>query len=124
MIVGVGDEIPGRIGPADGDNDRRAPLQLPQRSIGCCGIDSSREAECRSNLNFRFDGQGVGNALRRASCPLRDHMRLECERDWDGVIATFAHPRYELYVPGTVFYGERRRGSFRGLAHAVSRSGQ
>jgi hypothetical protein len=23
-------------------------------------------------------------------------MRLECESDWDGVIATFAHPRYEL----------------------------
>ena len=24
---------------------------------------------------------------------VRDHMRLECEGDWDGVIATFAHPR-------------------------------
>ena len=23
---------------------------------------------------------------------VRDHMRLECEGDWDGVIATFAHP--------------------------------
>jgi hypothetical protein len=28
---------------------------------------------------------------------VREHMRLECENDWDGVIATFAHPRYELY---------------------------
>ena len=28
---------------------------------------------------------------------VRDHMRLECESDWDAVIATFAHPRYELY---------------------------
>jgi hypothetical protein len=37
---------------------------------------------------------------------VRDHMRLECEGDWDGVIATFAHPRYELYGAGTVFDGE------------------
>ena len=49
---------------------------------------------------------------------VRDHMRLECESDWDGVIATFAHPRYELYGAGTVFDGEeavraisRRRAS-------------
>ncbi len=26
---------------------------------------------------------------------VRDHMRLECEHDWDGVIATFAHPRLD-----------------------------
>lgn len=32
-------------------------------------------------------------------------MRLECESDWDGVIA-FAQPRYELYAAGTVFDGE------------------
>ena len=37
---------------------------------------------------------------------VRDHMQLECEGDWDGVIATFAHPRYELYGAGTVFDGE------------------
>jgi hypothetical protein len=37
---------------------------------------------------------------------VRDHMRLECERDWDGVIATFAHPRYELYGAGTAFDGQ------------------
>ena len=37
---------------------------------------------------------------------VREHMRLECEHDWDGVIATFAHPRYELYGAGTVFDGE------------------
>ena len=44
---------------------------------------------------------------------VRDHMRLECEGDWDGVIATFAHPRYELYGAGTVFDGEQAvRGYF------------
>ena len=44
---------------------------------------------------------------------VRDHMRLECECDWDGVIATFAHPRYELYGAGTVFDGEAAvRGYF------------
>jgi limonene-1,2-epoxide hydrolase len=44
---------------------------------------------------------------------VRDHMRLECEGDWDGVIATFAHPRYELYGAGSVFDGEAAvRGYF------------
>jgi limonene-1,2-epoxide hydrolase len=44
---------------------------------------------------------------------VRDHMQLECESDWDGVIATFAHPRYELYGAGTVFDGEESvRGYF------------
>src|SRR5882762_3982613 len=44
---------------------------------------------------------------------VRDHMRLECEGDWDGVIATFEHPRYELYGAGTVFDGEAAvRGYF------------
>ena len=37
---------------------------------------------------------------------VRDHMALEVTQDWDGVIATFAYPRYELLGPGTVFDGE------------------
>lgn len=44
---------------------------------------------------------------------VRDHMALEILGDWDGVIATFAHPRYELYGTGTVFDGEEAvRGYF------------
>ena len=38
---------------------------------------------------------------------VRDHMRLECENNWDAVIATFEHPRYELYGSGAVFDGEQ-----------------
>jgi hypothetical protein len=26
---------------------------------------------------------------------VRDHARLDCESDWNGVIATFAHLRYD-----------------------------
>jgi len=37
---------------------------------------------------------------------VRDHMAMEVTHDWDGVIATFAHPRYELYGSGAVFDGE------------------
>lgn len=37
---------------------------------------------------------------------VKDHMRLEIESDWDAVIATFEHPRYELYGSGVVFDGE------------------
>ena len=45
---------------------------------------------------------------------VRDHMALEVVHDWDGVIATFAHPRYEMYGSGAVFDGEEAvRGYFR-----------
>lgn len=45
---------------------------------------------------------------------VRDHMALECVCDWDGVIATFVHPRYEMYGTGTVFDGEEAvRGYFK-----------
>jgi hypothetical protein len=44
---------------------------------------------------------------------VRDHMALECTHDWDGVIATFAHPRYEMHGSGAVFDGEEAvRGYF------------
>jgi hypothetical protein len=37
---------------------------------------------------------------------VRDHMHLETVHDWDAVIATFDHPRYEMYGCGAVFDGE------------------
>jgi len=37
---------------------------------------------------------------------VRDHMALEVTHDWDAVIATFEHPRYEMYGSGAVFDGE------------------
>jgi predicted ester cyclase len=44
---------------------------------------------------------------------VRDHMALECVSDWDAVIATFEHPRYEMYGTGAVFDGEEAvRGYF------------
>jgi ketosteroid isomerase-like protein len=44
---------------------------------------------------------------------VRDHMHLETVHDWDGVIATFAHPRYEMHGGGQVFDGEAAvRGYF------------
>lgn len=43
---------------------------------------------------------------------VRDHMALEVVHDWDGVIATFEHPRYEM-ASGAVFDGEAAvRGYF------------
>lgn len=44
---------------------------------------------------------------------VRDHMALECVHDWDAVIETFAHPRYEMHGSGVVFDGEAEvRGYF------------
>jgi len=37
---------------------------------------------------------------------IRDHMALEITHDWDAVIATFEHPRYELIGSGAAFDGE------------------
>jgi hypothetical protein len=37
---------------------------------------------------------------------VRRHMALECVQDWDGVIDTFEHPRYEMYGNGHVYDGE------------------
>lgn len=40
-------------------------------------------------------------------------MALECVHDWDGVIETFAHPRYEMHGSGAIFDGESAvRGYF------------
>lgn len=36
---------------------------------------------------------------------VREHMALEVTHDWDAVIATFEHPRYELRGSGVVFDG-------------------
>jgi len=36
---------------------------------------------------------------------VKPHMALEITQDWDEVIATFEHPRYELHGSGVVFDG-------------------
>jgi ketosteroid isomerase-like protein len=44
---------------------------------------------------------------------VKRHMALEITHEWDAVIATFEHPRYEMYGNGTVFDGEEAvRGYF------------
>src|SRR5690349_11267304 len=58
---------------------------------------------------------------------VRRHMSLECEQDWDGVIATFQHPRYEMMGSGVVYDGETEvrgyfessRASFPDLANEI-----
>jgi len=37
---------------------------------------------------------------------VREHMDAENRKDFDAVIATFGHPRYELMAGGNVFDGE------------------
>ena len=44
---------------------------------------------------------------------VKRHMALESVHDWDAVISTFVHPRYEMYGSGAVFDGEEAvRGYF------------
>ena len=42
----------------------------------------------------------------RRETTVRRHMQAEIVHDWDAVIATFAHPRYELIATGAVHDGE------------------
>ncbi|MCW6533743.1 ester cyclase [Sphingomonas lycopersici] len=56
----------------------------------------------------------MNELMERRLQTVRDHMALECACDWDAVIATFEHPRYEMYGTGTVYDGEEAvRGYFR-----------
>lgn len=50
----------------------------------------------------------MDNAVVRArrEALVREHMAAETELDFDRVMATFSHPRYELIGTGTVFDGE------------------
>jgi predicted ester cyclase len=68
----------------------------------------------RVALDSKLMGVWVMDHLAEARiAAVRTHMALECERDWDGVIATFEHPRYEMYGNGAVFDGEQAvRGYF------------
>lgn len=55
----------------------------------------------------------MSDLVERRLKTVRDHMALECVSDWDAVIATFEHPRYEMYGSGAVFDGEEAvRGYF------------
>lgn len=56
----------------------------------------------------------IGTALQAARIQtVLDHMALECTQEWDRVIATFEHPRYEMHGSGVVFDGEEEvRGYF------------
>ena len=36
---------------------------------------------------------------------VRDHMHLEIVHDWEGVLATFEHPHYDINDGGAVFIG-------------------
>jgi ketosteroid isomerase-like protein len=47
-----------------------------------------------------------GDLDERRIAVVREHMALEVTHDWDGVIATFQHPRYEMHGGGAVFDGE------------------
>jgi len=48
----------------------------------------------------------MSDLAERRIAVVREHMALEVTHDWDAVIATFAHPRYELLGSGAVFDGE------------------
>ena len=46
------------------------------------------------------------NLAKRRIETVKRHMALEITHEWDAVIATFDHPRYEMYGTGQVFDGE------------------
>ena len=54
----------------------------------------------------------MSDLAERRIATVREHMAKEITHDWDAVIATFEHPRYEM-ATGAVFDGEAAvRGYF------------
>ena len=51
-------------------------------------------------------GKTMTNLTEARIANVRNHMALEVTHDWDAVMATFAHPRYEMHGGGQVFDGE------------------
>jgi steroid delta-isomerase-like uncharacterized protein len=49
---------------------------------------------------------GADDLRSRREAVVRTHMEAENRHDYDTVLATFAHPRYELMATGQVFDGE------------------
>ncbi|GAA5235374.1 nuclear transport factor 2 family protein [Verticiella sediminum] len=50
----------------------------------------------------------MANDLRAARIQtVKDHMALECVHEWDKVLDTFQHPRYEMHASGAVFDGRQ-----------------
>ena len=47
----------------------------------------------------------MSDLVERRLKTVRDHMALEVTHDWDAVLETFDHPRYELYGSGQIFDG-------------------
>ena len=62
--------------------------------------------------------------LAAAHPDVRDHMRLECEGDWDGVIATFAIRATNSTALAACSTARRPCAAICGVTHPVSRSGQ
>src|SRR5436190_21483655 len=82
-------------------------------SVPALGPRAKRDGAAVSNFGRRGERISMERLTAARIQTVRDHMRLECEGDWDGVIATFAHPRYVLYGAGSVFDGEEAvRGYF------------
>jgi quinol monooxygenase YgiN/limonene-1,2-epoxide hydrolase len=53
-----------------------------------------------------FETSAPPSLQRKRLAVVRRHMEAENELDFDAVIRTFAHPRYELMASGRVFDGE------------------
>ncbi|NYT76036.1 nuclear transport factor 2 family protein [Alcaligenaceae bacterium] len=49
----------------------------------------------------------LGNLQAARIQTVKDHMALECTHEWDKVIDTFEHPRYEMHATGAVFDGAK-----------------
>ena len=54
----------------------------------------------------------------RREAIVREHMEAENRHDYDAVINTFAHPRYELMATGQVFDGENEVRRYFALSRA------
>jgi len=91
--------------PGFGRSLSKSAAALVDRRLGC-------SAPLRSVTTAAY-GWGMQSVRSRREALVREHMEAENVHDFDTVIATFDHPRYELIATGQVHDGEEAvRGYF------------
>jgi steroid delta-isomerase-like uncharacterized protein len=71
-------------------------VQREQRALGLVGLGAEQGDEMAETGPLR---------AQREAC-VRQHMQAENVHDFDAVIDTFSHPRYELIPNGAIYDGE------------------
>jgi pterin-4a-carbinolamine dehydratase/ketosteroid isomerase-like protein len=82
---------------------RTVTVRLVTQDVGAL---SERDAALAAAISAAADAPAPATLAERRLAVVRRHMEAENDLDFETVMATFAHPRYELMATGRVFDGD------------------